>query len=202
MSALNNDNFDKMERLIKDSETRNRNEADTRHKIIDFIIHDYLAWPKNRVAVEEYINPGYADYILKKENGEDLLFIEAKKEGAFFELPVPYSSSERSAYIPIKKLISKEKIKHALQQVRAYCFDTGCEYAAITNGHEWIFFKTFEKGKRWDDLHAFVIRAPNFFTDDYTKAINALSFTAIMENASLSSLLTTFKPKDRGIFYH
>lgn len=201
MTVSSDDNFEKMQLVIKESGSRDRNEAETRHKIIDFVLHDYLSWPKNRVAVEEYINPGYADYILKKENGDDLLFIEAKKEGAFFELPIPYSSTENSAYISIKKLVSNEQIKTALDQVRRYCFDTGCEYAGITNGHEWIFFKTFEKGKRWDDLQAFVIRGLRFFTEEYTKAVNTLSFTAITENSTLSSLLTTFKPKDRGIFY-
>lgn len=201
MPTKSDDNYEQMEKLIKDSGIRDKNEADTRHKIIDFVIHDFLSWPKNRVAVEEYINPGYADYILKKENGEDLLFIEAKKEGVFFDLPIPYSTSEKSAYIPIKKLVSDGKIKAALKQVRTYCFDTGCEYAGITNGHEWIFFKTFEKGRRWEDLQAFVIRGLTYFTGEYTKAINALSFIAITENASLSSLLTTYKPKDRGIYY-
>lgn len=201
MPVPSGDNFEIMQTIINTSASRNRNEAETRHKIIDFVIHDFLSWPKNRVTVEEYIKPGYADYILKKENGDDLLFIEAKKEGIYFDIPIAYSPSETSSYISIKKLISDENISKALQQVRNYCFDTGCEYAAITNGHEWIFFKTFERGKRWDELQAFVIRKLNFFTDDYTKAINTLSFTAITENASLSSLLTTFKPKDRSIFY-
>ena len=89
MPVSSNDNFEKMILIIQESASRDRNEAETRHKIIDFVLHDYLSWPKNRVAVEEYINPGYADYILKKENGDDLLFIEAKKEGVFFELPIP-----------------------------------------------------------------------------------------------------------------
>jgi energy-coupling factor transporter ATP-binding protein EcfA2 len=40
-----------------------------------------------------------------------------------------------------------------------------------------------------------------YFTEEYTKAINSLSFTAINENASLASLLTTCKPKDRSIYY-
>jgi hypothetical protein len=201
MPVTNGDYFEEMQSIIGASDSRSRNEAETRHKIIDFVVHDFLSWPKNRVAVEEYINPGYADYILKKENGDDLLFIEAKKEGLYFDIPVAYSSTELSSYISIKKLISDENIGKALKQVRNYCFDTGCEYAAITNGHEWIFFKTFERGKRWDEVQAFVIRKLNFFVDEYTKAINAFSFTAITENASLSSLLTTFKPKDRSIFY-
>lgn len=201
MSGKSSDNFEAMQSIISSSDSRTKNEAETRHKIIDFIIHDFLSWPKNRVAVEEYINPGYADYILKKENSDDLLFIEAKKEGIYFEIPLAYSSNEKSSYISIKKLISDENIGKAVKQVRNYCFDTGCEYAAITNGHEWIFFKTFERGKRWDELQAFVVRKLDFFVDEYTKAVNSFSFTAITENASLSSLLTTFKPKDRSIFY-
>lgn len=201
MPVKNGDNFEEMQSLINSSDLRSKNEAETRHKIIDFVVHDFLSWPKNRVAVEEYINPGYADYVLKKENGDDLIFIEAKKEGVYFEIPLAYSSTETSSYISIKKLISDENIGKAVRQVRNYCFDTGCEYAAITNGHEWIFFKTFERGKRWDDLQAFVIRKLNFFVDEYTKAINSFSFIAVTENASLSSLLTTFKPKDRSIFY-
>jgi predicted type IV restriction endonuclease len=171
MPVTNGDYFEEMQSIIGASDSRSRNEAETRHKIIDFVVHDFLSWPKNRVAVEEYINPGYADYILKKENGDDLLFIEAKKEGLYFDIPVAYSSTELSSYISIKKLISDENIGKALKQVRNYCFDTGCEYAAITNGHEWIFFKTFERGKRWDEVQAFVIRKLNFLSMSIRKQL-------------------------------
>jgi GTPase SAR1 family protein len=195
------DNFEKMQGLLSGLGERNGNEAQTRHKIIDFVLHDFLFWPKNRVAVEEYIKPGFADYVLKKENGEDHLFIEAKKEGIFFNVPIPHKKNETSSYIPIKKLLSDNNIKSAMRQVREYCFDTGCEFACITNGHEWIFFKTFEKGKRWEDMQAFVIRNLNFFIDDYTKSINSFSFEAIFDEASLSALLSSALPKDRGVFY-
>ncbi|WP_051222237.1 hypothetical protein [Neptunomonas japonica] len=201
MNTSCDDNFDGMKKLISNVDSRDRNEAETRHKIIDFVLHDFLAWPKNRVTVEEYVKPGFADYILKKENGDDQLFIEAKKEGIFFELPLPYKTKETHSYISIKKLLSDDNIKSAMQQVRTYCFDTGCEFGCITNGHEWILFKTFEKGKRWDDLKAFVIRSLSFFIEDYTKAINTLSFLAIFENSSLSPLLSSSQPKDRSIFY-
>ncbi|MVZ10650.1 hypothetical protein GP913_27040, partial [Enterobacteriaceae bacterium 8376wG6] len=137
------DNYDKSSKLLELKEytvKRDINEAETRHKIIDFILHDFLAWPKNRVAVEEYINPGYADYILKKTNGDDLLFIEAKKTGVYFEIPISYNKDETSCYIPIRNLLTDKNINNAMLQVRRYCFDTGCEYACITNGIEWIFF--------------------------------------------------------------
>ena len=124
-----------------------------------------------------------------------------KKEGIYFQLPIPYVNAENFSYIAISKLLTDPNIKAAIKQVRRYCFDTGCENACITNGHEWIFFRTFERGKRWENLQAFVIRHLNFFKDDYTKAINSLSYTAISERSSLIELLSAGSHKDRTIYY-
>lgn len=195
------DNLLQLANLIEETVHRDKNEAETRHKIIDFILHDFLAWPRNRVAVEEYIHPGFADYVLKKSNGDDLLFIEAKKQGVFFELPIAHNQDENSSFIGIAKLLSDANIKAAITQVRNYCYDSGCEYACVTNGHEWLFFKTFEKGKRWDSMQAFVIRRLEFFSKEYTKAINTFSFVAISEHSALPALLTSMPPKDRSIYF-
>lgn len=183
------------------SRDSSQNEAETRHKIIDTVLQEVLSWPKNRLKVEEYIKPGFADYVLTKPNGDDLFFIEAKRSGVYFELPRPHTIDEKWAHIQIKKLLTDKNIKDAMAQVRDYCMNTGCEYAAITNGHEWILFKTFESGKRWDSLNAFVIRNLQFFRDEYTKALNSLSYISVSERSSLAQLLTSSPPKDRQIFY-
>ena len=190
-----------LEEIIAATGSRRSNEAETRHKIIDFVLHDYLSWPKNCVSVEEYIAPGFADYVLKKSDGSHLLFIEAKREGIFFELPIAHDALQLSCYITIAKLLTDPNIKSAMSQVRTYCLETGCEYACITNGHEWVFFKTFEKGKKWDSQSAFVIRGLQFFKTEYIKARNTFSFIAITENASLVSALSTTLPKDRSVYY-
>lgn len=195
------DEIASMQIVIDESKSRSHNEANTRHKIIDFVLHDFLHWPRNRVFHEEYVHPGFADFILKKGNGDALMVIEAKKEGVFFEIPVAYSNDETSGFISIKKLISDENIKNAVTQVRQYCYELGCEYACITNGHEWIFFKTFEKGTKWDSLQAFVVRRLDFFVAEYTKAVNNFSFIAVTEHSSLPVLLTSAHPKDRSIFF-
>ena len=88
-----------------------------------------------------------------------------------------------------------------MSQVRTYCVDTGCEFAGITNGHEWILFKTFDKGKRWDKLQAFVVRRTEFFIEEYTRAYNGLSYKGITENASLTTLIMSGAPKDRNIYF-
>ena len=59
------DNLEELGRVIADAAGRDRNEAETRHKIIDFILHNFLAWPRNRVAVEEMI--GRQAYRLAQE---------------------------------------------------------------------------------------------------------------------------------------
>src|ERR1019366_5901676 len=54
-------------------------EADTRHRIIDAILHDVLSWPRAAMVCEPYIDPGYADYVLTGAAESQLLFIEAKR---------------------------------------------------------------------------------------------------------------------------
>ena len=88
-----------------------------------------------------------------------------------------------------------------MNQVRKYCLDLGCEFASITNGHEWIFFKIFERSKKLTSLNAFVIRSLDYFEDDYTRARNSLSYRSITDRLSLVSLLTSNALHDRSIFY-
>ncbi|MFV1806855.1 hypothetical protein [Phaeobacter sp. Ax4a-4a] len=176
------------------------NEAQTRHEVIDIIIHDILAWPRALTQVEEYISPGFSDYVLTKPNGDFLFFVEAKRAGKQFTLPFPHKSGETHCYMPIKTLLTDETICSVMKQVREYCMDTGCEYGAITNGREWVCFKCFEKGKRWDQLKAFVIRGPEFFVHDEIKAKNTFSYISITEHSSLSTNLASAPPKDRQVY--
>lgn len=187
--------------LAADLNARTENEAETRHKIIDIVLHQVLSWPSNRVSVEEYIRPGFADYVLKKDNGEHLILVEAKRSGVYFALPLSHRKAEHSCFIEIEKLLSDPAIRDAMSQVRAYCMDTGGEFAAITNGHEWIFFKVYEKGRRWESLKAFVVRNLEFFRSEYTKAINTFSYIAITEQYSLARELTGKPSSDRNVYY-
>lgn len=188
-----------IEIAINDS-NRNFNEADTRHQIIDEIIHTVLCWPKNQTFVESYIEPGYSDYRLKRLSGEDLLFLEAKKEGIFFNLPNNFNNHKSHAHLVVKTLLTDDNVKKAMEQVRAYCMDEGCEFAGITNGHEWIFFKTFEKGKNWKNLKAFVIKGNNYFSDCFSEAINTLGYESI-RTGSLKHILGSIGRQNRELFY-
>ncbi|WP_420022814.1 hypothetical protein ACN9JG_09870 [Cereibacter azotoformans] len=189
-----------LKEAYKKLSTSDANEAQTRHEIIDKVLHGILAWPRALTKIEEYIAPGFSDYVLTKPNGDFLFFVEAKKAGKQFTLPFPHKLGETHCYMLIKTLLTDEVISSTMRQVREYCMDTGCEYAAITNGGEWIFFKCFEKGKRWDQLKAFVVRGPDFFIDDEIKARNAFSYIAITEHSSLSTYLASAPPRDRQVY--
>ena len=64
---------------IKFANEKTLNEATTRSRIIDTVIYDILAWPKNKVIHEESINEGYIDYTLKNDSNDNNIIIEAKK---------------------------------------------------------------------------------------------------------------------------
>src|SRR5436190_14716470 len=79
------------EELAKKFVDRTKNEADTRHQIIDPLLHDVLSWPRDGITCEEKVHPGYIDYVLRDKAERAVLLIEAKKEGKYFTLPTKVS---------------------------------------------------------------------------------------------------------------
>jgi hypothetical protein len=163
------------------------NEADTRHQVIDRILHDVLAWPRSSVACECYTKAGFADYVLLNRRRGQILFIEAKKAGNYFTLPAS-RGKELYRFIAVKTLLTERSIKKAIDQVRTYCLNSGCEYAAVTNGLQWIFFKVFERNQDWRDLQAFVIERIKFWDHEFIEANKHFSYASIISNASLADL--------------
>ncbi len=179
----------------------NLNEADTRHQIIDEVLHGVLSWPKALTGVESYIDPGYSDYYLARPDESLLLIIEAKKEGAFFELPDAEPSNFESRRVMVKTLMTDPVIEKAITQVHTYCVNRGCPFAAITNGHTWIFFRTFLSNQDWRNLNAFVVPSLKYFCERFSEATNSLGYKAIAENGSLISLLGNRSIEHREAFY-
>ena len=160
------------------------NEATTRARIIDTILNDILSCPKNAITCEEHISEkGYADYILKDQNNDNIIIIEAKKEGISFNLPTFINKEKNHSYIKIETLLTDSEIAKAIKQVRSYALETGTQYAAITNGHVWIFFSTFSS--TFKKLNAFVIHNLDFFAKDFTLAYEIFNYNNIIKNKTL-----------------
>lgn len=189
------------ERLARAYANVDLNEADTRHKIIDVVLHEVLAWPRALTDVESYIDPGFSDYRLRKSRGGDIIFVETKKTGAYFNLPQGFTGGDLGRHVSVKALLTDKTLAAAMEQVRVYCAIEGAEFAAVTNGQQWVFFKTFERGKTWSTLRAFVVSNLKYFSERYAEAINHLGYTALSERASLRSLVGDDALRHREIYY-
>jgi hypothetical protein len=188
--------------LIKKYPNNTLNEAETRFKIIDEILEKFLKWPKDSIYVEKYIEGNRADYILKNKADKPVLIIESKRENEYFELPKNVNSTENFQKIQIDKLLSDKNIKEAIFQVKEYCEDLLCNYAAICNGHTWIIFKVNSSNtKPWKKLPAIVIKNLNYFSEDYISAINLLGYNSILNEDSLQSNVGLSKKIYSEIFY-
>lgn len=176
-----------LDSIINNVTAEKMNEADTRHRIIDLIIHDVLAWPRSSTQCEKIINDGRMDYVLRDERGSELIILEAKQEGISFELPEYYLN--KTTISSLKRIISDKNINEALSQAQAYCSETGCQFAVITNGHQWIFFTAFEKGKKRENLKCYIISSIEEIKNNYTEIYNLLSYNKIARENSLEKLL-------------
>lgn len=182
--------------LVSEIRNRDLNEADTRHQVIDTILHEVLDWPKSAVRVEKDVHPGFADYVLSKASGQIGLIIEAKRSDHYFSLPASVKGKSMGTFVSVNTLCTDKSIAAAIGQVREYCLNFGCSFGAVTNGHEWVFFRVFENGVDWRSLRAYVIPSLEAFSDSFTNVYNALSYRRVSYDGSLNEILSR-NPHDR-----
>ncbi len=116
-------------------------------------------------------------------------------------MPLDQNSEKLTKYVPVSQLLTDDALAEVIHQVRTYTIDLGVEFSGVTNGHQWIFFRAFTRGKNWRQLRAFVVQSLNWFSAEYTEASNTLSFEAIEHNRSLLTLLVSSAGSNREIYY-
>ena len=115
--------------------TAERNEATTRLLLIDRLFFDCLGWHKEDVEVEAVLGGEYADYVFSAPR--QLLIVEAKREGTYFEIP----AGERRIELSLAPLLrSNAPLKAAVHQVAEYCHTRGVPLGCVTNGHQLVAF--------------------------------------------------------------
>ena len=162
------------------------NESDTRFQIIDKIIKKVLFWPDSGINTETNTNEGYTDYQLR-HNDKTYLVIEAKKE------KIKFGFSEykeiKNHKIKVKVIMKNKNTKKTILQVKNYCQDIGCQYACITNGHEWAFFRAYIDGKSWQDGNAFIISSLRDYIANFNEISKYISYNKITKDYSFKKLL-------------
>ena len=190
------------EELAAQFQHRNLNEADTRHQIIDRLLHEVLSWPHESVKCEENVRQGYIDFVLRDKGNRAVLLIEAKKEGKYFTLPTKARKpSDQPRSIRLRTLATDPEIAHAVSQAAQYCPAIGCQYACVTNGHEFIIFRAFILGRDFMDEDALVISQLQYFAERFTLAYNLLGYQAITVDLSLQRVFQIQKGKCRELNY-
>src|SRR5208337_3561904 len=160
------------------------NEADTRSKIIDFILRDCLGWHESFIVRENPNASGYSDYELSVDK-IPVLVIEAKKSGEYFEIP---ETTVGRTYKISGVISTSKKLIEAFNQVRAYCDDIGCKFAAVFNGYQIALFAAITIGKSWKEGQCIIYKSLEDIKNNFTQFWNSLSFDNLRKG-SLRSLL-------------
>jgi hypothetical protein len=113
---------------------KSRNEATTRLQLIDRLIFDCLGWSREEALLEDHEDGEYADYVL--DRAVRLLVVEAKREGAWFELPTHLARVTRLDAL----YALRGGVAAALDQVEQYAQRRGSPFAVICNGHQLVAF--------------------------------------------------------------
>lgn len=191
---------DAAQELVAEVGRLDLNEADTRFHIIDRLLEVVLGWPKSAFSLEPSTVDGYADYLLKRPSGVPALIIEAKRTGVDFDLPANYNAGKKYRGVKVKALQSGA-LGAAMAQAQRYAADLGCEFAAVSNGRQFVFFKVFERGKAWKELGAVVISDISWFAENYSDAVSLFGYSSVVERGSLGGVFSGLSLDAREIFF-
>jgi len=162
------------------------NEAATRLKVVDRVLHEVLGWTDSDIEPEEHVsedgNHTFADYVLRTANVG--VVVETKKVGASFELPTTKRKEK------LNKSFVNGPLGEAIIQARDYCRGLGIDFAVVTNGDAWIVYPA----QRHDQVQfqdSFALVFPNIasaLTKDFQEFRDLLSRDAVI-NGSLETAL-------------
>ena len=125
-----------------------KTEADVRLKLIDAVLMDVLGWGKGDILAEERAGTGYLDYKLSAE-GVALAVVEAKRTDRAFDL---MGRDCGNAYKLSGPVFKNSDLQEGIHQAIGYSAYKGTELACVTNGLEWVVFRSNRIGDGTDTL--------------------------------------------------
>ncbi len=160
-------------------------EADTRHKIIDRVLHEVLNWPHEQVSLEKRADNGIIDYVLHTA-ARPLVVVEAKKSGTTWHIPLGRLSKR---IYELSGVIKKEKdLNSAIEQAQGYCNNQGIKYSIVTNGYSYIIFNAINYRHPWRQGKAIVYSGPKDITGNFLEFYQLLEYNQVL-NGSLDNAL-------------
>lgn len=163
------------------------NEADTRHRFIDILIHDVLGWERSTTNLERYEGGDYSDYELGKPPE---VIIEAKRAGVSFEIP---HEGTASVVRSIRSLTSMSpEFKAAFEQAASYCALRGIQVGVVaTSSQVVVFLGVRTDGIPTMDGRCLVFGDHSALIEHFPRLWQAISPGAIQQRALLRELTST-----------
>jgi len=197
MKSWNQDTaLSKFKRLHSQNHERSSlSESDTRSKLIDYILIECMGWAESDITREERcIESGtFLDY--KISTNMPIIIVEAKTSSEPLELPVASQQREYKIGGVLKKC--KNTIA-AMVQARDYAISKGVTFCCVTNGLQFIFFRSQnQQGVEWVEHKAIVFRDLQDVEQDFDLFCLHLSKSAA-EKGKLQQSLKLSVEKDGG----
>lgn len=160
------------------------NEADTRHRFIDVLIHDVLGWDRAATRLERHEGGEYSDYEL---GSPPEVVIEAKRAGLSFEIPHEGSTSIVRS---IKSLMSMSReFKAAFEQAASYCARRGIQIGVVsTSSQAIVFLGVRVDGNPVADGKCLVFSGHDTFKEHFHRLWQAISPAAVKQRELLREL--------------
>jgi len=161
-------------------------EADTRCKLVDVMLDQVLGWRETHIRREcRVIDLGrYIDYMLL--TNRPAFVIEAKKNGAQFSLP---SVRNRRRFKIGGVLAEDKELSAAIIQARDYAVSKGISPCCVTNGTQYIFFRSQnDQGVDFLDHYATVFSSIDDILSDFLAFYSVLSWELVSIGAHISSI--------------
>ena len=198
MKSWNQDTaLSKFKRLRTESYERSgMSEADTRAKLIDYLLITCLGWSERDIVREDRcIEAGtFLDY--KLSTHMPLLIVEAKTAAEPLELP---AASNHRLYKIGGVLKSCTNTIAAMIQARDYAISKGITFCCVTNGEQFIFFRAQnQQGIEWVDHKALVFRGLSDVEENFDLFCLHLS-KAAAESGKLQQALALSRDADDAV---
>jgi hypothetical protein len=154
-------------------------EADTRCKIIDFILIDVLGWGEPNIRREPFVKESgrYIDYLLS--TSRSLYVVEAKRSEKMFRIP---NAKGRRRFKIGGVLAEDKELQEAIFQAQHYAIAKGVAYCCVTNGSQFVFFRSQnEQGLEFLSQTALAYSSIEVVRDNFLEFYSCLSFEAVSQ---------------------
>jgi len=161
-------------------------EADTRSKLIDYVLIECLGWSEQDISREERCieSRTYLDY--KLSTNIPILIVEAKRASEPLDLPGTSNQREYKIGGVLKRC---ENTLAAMVQARDYAISKGITFCCVTNGEQFVFFRAQnQQGIEWIEHRAVVFRSLSDIEENFDLFCLHLS-KIVAENGKLQQSL-------------